>query len=496
MSRNVRWSASAHAGPGLALAVCVCVSACSADVTRFDFPAFNLADSDAPTGALPPGPRPGQGFDLAPAATPIGVGANEPGPGAWGTSRPGSIQRERLASLGEDGRQAPAMVPEHRAAPAAEAAAASERGRQLAAPEFGAERRAPNPPREPKAGAAAAADTITVEAGDSLYAIAQRYRVSLADLIDANGLHHGVSLKPGQQLLLPAGAVARQARRAARSQPQVTVVPVAATPVTAAGISAGHAPAVAAAAPTTGAAPPAWQGRYTIKAGESLYGIARQHKVTLAELKSVNDITNPLQVKAGTTLIVPATAEAPVAEAPAARGQVAPQEAPATARIINAPAEKKLVSLRSDQMSDADPLSPAAAAPITAEEPSTGRFRWPVRGRVIAGFGRRPDGTHNDGINLAVPQGTDVHASEGGKVAYAGNELKGYGNLILIRHDNGYVSAYAHNEQLLVKRDDVVRRGQVIAKAGKTGAVDQPQLHFELRQGSKPVDPMPHLEKN
>ncbi|HEU0060121.1 MAG TPA: M23 family metallopeptidase, partial [Hyphomicrobiaceae bacterium] len=88
------------------------------------------------------------------------------------------------------------------------------------------------------------------------------------------------------------------------------------------------------------------------------------------------------------------------------------------------------------------------------------------------------------------------HASEAGKVAYAGNELKGYGNLVLIRHDNGWVSAYAHNDQLLVKRDDVVRRGQVIAKAGKTGSVDQPQLHFELRQGSRPVDPMEHLEKN
>jgi murein DD-endopeptidase MepM/ murein hydrolase activator NlpD len=168
-------------------------------------------------------------------------------------------------------------------------------------------------------------------------------------------------------------------------------------------------------------------------------------------------------------------------------------EAPATAKIINAPPEKKVVAARSDQVSDAEP---AAAPSLATTEPSSGRFRWPARGRVIAGYGRRPDGTQNDGINLALPQGTEVHASEAGKVAYAGNELKGYGNLILIRHDNGWVSAYAHNDQLLVKRDDVVRRGQVIAKAGKTGAVDQPQLHFELRQGARPVDPLPHLEKN
>ena len=96
---------------------------------------------------------------------------------------------------------------------------------------------------------------------------------------------------------------------------------------------------------------------------------------------------------------------------------------------------------------------------------------------------------------VRAPQGTEIHATEGGRVAYAGNELKGYGNLVLIRHDNGWVSAYAHAEEILVKRDDVVKRGQVIAKAGKTGTVDQPQLHFELRQGARPVDPMPHLER-
>jgi murein DD-endopeptidase MepM/ murein hydrolase activator NlpD len=123
------------------------------------------------------------------------------------------------------------------------------------------------------------------------------------------------------------------------------------------------------------------------------------------------------------------------------------------------------------------------------------KLRWPTTGRIIAGFGARPDGTHNDGINLAVPLGTDVHAAEAGVVAYAGNELKGYGNLVLLRHDNGWVTAYAHNDELLVKRGDKVKRGQVIAKAGKTGSVDRPQVHFELRQGSKPVDPIPYLEK-
>jgi murein DD-endopeptidase MepM/ murein hydrolase activator NlpD len=122
-------------------------------------------------------------------------------------------------------------------------------------------------------------------------------------------------------------------------------------------------------------------------------------------------------------------------------------------------------------------------------------FRWPVRGRVITAFGPRPSGQQNDGINVAVPEGTPVKASEDGVVAYAGNELKTYGNLVLVRHSNGYVTAYAHASEILVKRDDPVKRGQVIAKSGQTGSVSTPQLHFEIRKGSTPVDPVPFLDK-
>jgi murein DD-endopeptidase MepM/ murein hydrolase activator NlpD len=119
-----------------------------------------------------------------------------------------------------------------------------------------------------------------------------------------------------------------------------------------------------------------------------------------------------------------------------------------------------------------------------------------VKGRVVAAFGPRPDSTHNDGINIAVPAGAEVVAAEAGVVAYAGNELKGYGNLVLIRHENNWVTAYAHNEELIVKRGDQVKRGQPIARAGRSGADGQPLVHFEVRQGSRPVDPIPHLENN
>ncbi|WP_289036414.1 M23 family metallopeptidase [uncultured Roseibium sp.] len=122
-------------------------------------------------------------------------------------------------------------------------------------------------------------------------------------------------------------------------------------------------------------------------------------------------------------------------------------------------------------------------------------FRWPVRGRIISDFGPKPGGGKNEGINLAVPEGTPVKAARGGTVIYAGNELKGYGELVLIRHDEGWVTAYAHNSELKVSRSDKVERGGVIALAGATGSVSQPQVHFELRKGNKPVDPMPHLPK-
>lgn len=116
-----------------------------------------------------------------------------------------------------------------------------------------------------------------------------------------------------------------------------------------------------------------------------------------------------------------------------------------------------------------------------------------MKGRIISKYGSKPGGTRNEGINIAVPEGTSVRAAESGVVAYAGNELKGYGNLVLIRHDSGWVTAYAHNKQLYVKRGDTVRRGDVIAKAGQTGSVDAPQLHFELRKGATAVDPLKYL---
>ena len=150
------------------------------------------------------------------------------------------------------------------------------------------------------------------------------------------------------------------------------------------------------------------------------------------------------------------------------------------------------------QVAVAPQTGDAGAARAAAAAPRRGRgsgFRWPVRGRVISGFGKKPDGERNDGINLAVPEGTAVKAAEDGTVIYAGNELKSYGNLVLIRHANGWVSAYAHNSELQVKRGEQVQRGQIVALSGMSGGVTTPQVHFELRKDATPVDPLQHLTR-
>ncbi len=116
-----------------------------------------------------------------------------------------------------------------------------------------------------------------------------------------------------------------------------------------------------------------------------------------------------------------------------------------------------------------------------------------MKGRISEGFGPKQSGGQNDGINIAVPQGTPIKAAEDGVVAYAGSELKGYGNLVLVRHSNGFVTAYAHASELNVKKGESVKRGQVIGKAGQTGNVTSPQLHFEVRKGATPVDPTQYL---
>ncbi|BBK43759.1 hypothetical protein STVA_37790 [Allostella vacuolata] len=177
----------------------------------------------------------------------------------------------------------------------------------------------------------------------------------------------------------------------------------------------------------------------------------------------------------------PVPAPPPVLAAPAPPAAPAPAVPPRSAPPAMAAVAPPVVPV----------LPPAAAGP----PPREGRgFIWPVRGQVVTRFGPAGRGLHNDGINIAAPRGTTVVAAEAGIVAYAGNELRGFGNLLLIKHADGWITAYAHNESLLVKRGDRIRRGQPVARVGQTGNVGEPQLHFELRRGTRAVDPTEHLD--
>jgi murein DD-endopeptidase MepM/ murein hydrolase activator NlpD len=157
-------------------------------------------------------------------------------------------------------------------------------------------------------------------------------------------------------------------------------------------------------------------------------------------------------------------------------------------------------------VSELAPLSPSAlvqasSAPrvtgMSVASDSHGRFIWPVNGgKVISHFGPKPQGRTNDGINIAIAEGEPIIAAADGMVVYAGNELKGYGNMIILRHDDGWMTAYAHARDISVKKNDYVKQGELIGYVGLTGGVKTPQLHFALRNGKTPVDPEQHLPHN
>lgn len=230
---------------------------------------------------------------------------------------------------------------------------------------------------------------------------------------------------------------------------------------------------------------------HKVKPGETLYSLGRSYQLTHTAIANANDLPPDASLKIGQTIRIPA--EGKLVQQ-AAMPDAAPAEPLSGNNVLKAP-EK--VASRTDAAATVTDESPAEAvpaeAPAAAVDPSNPMFRWPVQGRVISGFGAKPGGLRNEGINISVPEGTSVRAAESGVVAYAGNELKGYGNLILIRHEGGFVTAYAHNKELIVKRGDTVKRGDEIAKAGQTGSVDSPQLHFEVRKGPTALDPMKYL---
>ncbi len=419
--RVALWSEFARTMCGVIVGVgaAFAVAGCSSDVSRFDFPSFNLADGSSGEGDL---------------ATTASLPPSQPGYSAG-----------RYAATGS--RSTPPRVQT--------AAYSTSKPRYYGAPS------AAKPPTPPQTNMAqVAGPRVKVGPGDTLSSLSQRYGVSVNAIQTANNLPDG-RLREGQVLVIPgakAAATPKPASRVAATTPKVKP----------------------------------GEKTYVVQAGDTPGSVAQKFGTSQKDIMVRNDIrADALQI--GQTLVIPMGGAPTVAQAPAAKSGVrtvktttirAPGAGPNTAEGNKQPAAKP----------QGNASNVASSAQLPNPDPLSGNsFRWPVKGRVISEFGTKSDGSHNDGINISVPQGTPVKAAENGVVAYAGSELKGYGNLVLVRHANNWVSAYANNEQLLVNRGEKVNRGQVIAKAGASGTVSQPQVHFELRKGSRPVDPTKYM---
>ena len=249
--------------------------------------------------------------------------------------------------------------------------------------------------------------------------------------------------------------------------------------------------------------------RIIVRPGQSLSRLAVEYHVSQHAIVAANHLTPPYKIEIGQQLLIPgampARGEAIAAAPPAPARSAAPVLAahPSTDIIpLDGPPPPRpaapppaAASRPPGEPSAADEAraeaAPSASAP--AASASHPHLPWPVHGHVLASYGVAAGGARNDGINIAAQKGAPVRAVDAGIVAYAGNELRGYGNLVLVKHQSGFISAYAHCEELLVKKGDRVAQGQVIAKVGATGGVSEPQLHFELRRGKSAVDPRQFL---
>lgn len=297
----------------------------------------------------------------------------------------------------------------------------------------------------------------TVAPGDTLYSLSERYRLPMRDIISLNRMSPPFMLAPGQRLKLP---------------------------------------------------PP---NTYKVKAGDSLSEISRLFGVSSSETARLNNLRAPYRVAAGETLRLPTlhTGDADRGRPVQFVNALPPEPLPKPSHAKPPPARYAPVSRTGDYQPPAYLFSsaqkpvpqlavkpdsyPKAAVTAAAPPRAGGGFLWPVQGRILSSYGAKKDGLHNDGINIAVPKGTPVRAAENGVVVYADDELQGYGNLVLIRHADKWMTAYAHMDRTLTRRGAQVRRGETIGTVGSSGSAETPQLHFEIRKGSEPLDPQSYL---
>ncbi len=348
---------------------------------------------------------------------------------------------------------------------------------------------------------------VTIGQGETLYHLSRRYGVPVDAIMKANGLRDADHLAAGQKVIIPTYAYSSDAPVSApdadpkvakagaattkkddrvplpsKSPERVAVLPQATKPKerdekTAPETTAKSAPAEAG-------------GVYTVVAGDSLWGIAKRTGTTTTALKQANGLSSgSLQI--GQKLKIPAGGRTPVQTADASTSQKKVDPIVTGAAGPASKHEKAANESRDDRAIEDAVQETAAVAP---DATGIARMRWPVRGRVISAFGGKDGAKSNDGIDIAVPEGTAVKAAENGVVIYAGDGLKEFGNTVLVRHEDGLVTVYGHASKLEVSRGDNVKRGQEIARSGMSGNAESPRLHFEVRKDSAPVDPKKFLE--
>ncbi|GJE62562.1 peptidoglycan DD-metalloendopeptidase family protein [Methylobacterium trifolii] len=457
-------------------------AACSSDASRLGDPftnpfASNLSSEPSATGSLPDG-----GLPAGPAI------------------RTGRIQSEALGAP-----SAPitprAALPAGRALSAATPAAASPVTRVASTGAAG--------------WSAQGGTSITVSQNDSLNQMSTRFGVPASAILSANGLTSASQITPGRQIVIPvynaSGMNPAAAPMTARTVPAAPSERIKAVEAKRGEDEAKRKAESKAEAKREAAEKEAERKE---AAAKKLADEKARKEAALKEADKKRHVrpgqTAKAETKTDTKTALKPVAKVetkPDAKAEAARkaeGEAKLAKADAAKEAAKKLAEAKAAKEASQKAASAEKPEKVAvakpAAPEKSEPASTGSvaaasdqtFRWPAKGRVISGYGS----SGNEGINIAVPEGTAVKAAEDGTVAYAGSDVKGYGKLVLVRHTNGYVSAYAHNGELDVKPGEKVKRGQTIAKSGASGNVTSPQLHFEIRKGGAPVDPMSQLASN
>ncbi len=311
--------------------------------------------------------------------------------------------------------------------------------------------------------------TVRVAEGMTLYSIAKSNGLTVKQLAEANGIAQPYTVSTGTILRIPGGATAQipDSNYTLKKKP----ISLAEEEQTAPKLKAGSS--------------------YRVENGDTLYSLGRKFNVSPFAIANLNGLPKDKALSLGQSLRIPGGSGAAVAQLKPKK--LVPNDENISDDSSQTAADENAVTPVENPKAQASvkdvPAIPTDTAPGLA-------MRWPVRGKVISDFGKKPSGLKNEGINIAVPEGTSIRAAESGVVAYAGNELKGYGNLILIRHAGGYVTAYAHAKSLNVKRGDTVKRGDIIAIAGQTGAVQSPQLHFEVRKGATALDPAKYLSSS